>query len=71
LVLIATEYSVHRLPQYAIRLADRFHSFYNECVVVDSENKEQSGARLALITAVKRVFGETLSLLGVDAPEKM
>lgn len=71
LTLIATEYSVHRLPQYAIRLADRFHSFYNECVVVDSENKEQSEARLALVTAVKTVFGETLSLLGVDAPEKM
>lgn len=71
LTLIATEYFVHRLPQYAIRLADRFHSFYNECVVVDSENKAQSGARLALITAVKTVFGETLSLLGVDAPEKM
>jgi arginyl-tRNA synthetase len=33
IALIAAEYSVHRLPQYAIRLAEKFHSFYNECTV--------------------------------------
>jgi arginyl-tRNA synthetase len=71
LALIAQEYSVHRLPQYAIRLADRFHSFYNECVVVDTEQEAQSEARLALITATKIVFSESLSLLGVSAPERM
>ena len=71
LSLISEEYSVHRLPQYAIRLAEKFHSFYNECVVVDSEKKDQSEARLALIVATKTVLGESLTLLGVDAPEKM
>jgi arginyl-tRNA synthetase len=71
LALISVEYSVHRLPQYAIRLAEKFHSFYNECVVVDSEKKDQSEARLALIVATKTVLGESLTLLGVDAPEKM
>lgn len=71
LTVIATEYSVHRLPQYAIRLADRFHSFYNECVVVDVEQKEQSEARLALITATKIVLAESLSILGVSAPDRM
>ncbi len=71
LALIAEEYSVHRLPQYAIRLADRFHSFYNECIVVDAEHRTLSEARLALITATKIVLSESLSLLGVDSPEKM
>ena len=71
LALIAEEYSVHRLPQYAIRLADRFHSFYNECVVVDADQKERSAARLALITATKIVLSEALALLGVSAPERM
>jgi arginyl-tRNA synthetase len=71
IALIATEYSVHRLPQYAIRLAEKFHSFYNECTVADEEHRELSEARLALITATKTVLHETLFLLGVDAPEKM
>lgn len=71
IALIATEYSVHRLPQYAIRLAEKFHSFYNECIVIDTGKRELSAARLALISATKIILAESLSLLGVDAPEKM
>ncbi len=61
----------HRLPQLAIRLADKFHSYYAECQVIDTENKELSQARLAMVTATKIVLGETLRLIGVSAPEKM
>jgi arginyl-tRNA synthetase len=39
--------------------------------VVDTEQEAQSEARLALITATKIVFSESLSLLGVSAPERM
>ncbi|MFA4818087.1 MAG: arginine--tRNA ligase [Parcubacteria group bacterium] len=68
---IAENYEVHRLPHYAIKLADKFHSFYNDCRVIDAENPELSQARLALVSAVKIVLAETLRLIGVSAPEKM
>ncbi len=68
---ISQSYEVHKLPHYAIRLADKFHSFYNECKVIDKENPELSQARLALVGAVKIVLAETLRLIGVDAPERM
>ncbi len=71
LELAAREYEPHRLPQLAIRLADKFHSYYAECQVIDVENKGQSRARLALVAATKEVLGETLRLIGVSAPEKM
>jgi arginyl-tRNA synthetase len=68
---IAQNYAVHKLPQYAIKLADKFHSFYNDLKVIDEDNLEVSRARLKLINAVKIVLAETLRLIGVDAPTKM
>ncbi|HRY82774.1 MAG TPA: arginine--tRNA ligase [Candidatus Moranbacteria bacterium] len=68
---ISKNYEVHRLPYYAINLADKFHSFYNDCKVIDEENPELTSARLNLINAVKIVLGETLRILGVNAPDKM
>jgi len=68
---VAETGAVHRLPQYAIRLADRLHSFYADCRVMDEGNPELSRARLALVYAVRIVLAETLRLIGVSAPEKM
>jgi len=67
---IAQNYEIHRLPNYAISLADKFHNFYEKCKVL-GENKELSKARLALILATKTVLKNTLNCLGVTAPEKM
>lgn len=68
---IAESYAVHKLPQYAIKLADKFHSFYNDCRVIDEGNPELSGARQELINAVKIVLAEVLGLIGVNAPDRM
>lgn len=68
---IAKSYEIHKLPYYAIKLADKFHSFYNACKVIDAENPELTSARLNLVNAVKIVLAETLRLIGVSAPEKM
>lgn len=64
-------YEVHKLAHYALRLAERFHSFYNECKVIDEENKDLSSERLKLVLAVRKVLAETLGLMGISAPEKM
>jgi len=68
---ISESYEVHKLPHYAIKLADKFHSFYNEARVIDEENPELTGARLNLVNAVRIVLAETLRLIGVEAPNKM
>jgi arginyl-tRNA synthetase len=68
---ISQSYMVHKLPQYAIKLADKFHSFYDACRVIDETNSELSKARLILSDAVRIVLSETLELIGVGAPNKM
>jgi len=68
---ISQSYEVHKLPHYTIKLADKFHSFYDACRVIDEENPELSKARLNLVNAVRIVLAEALRLIGVNAPERM
>lgn len=68
---IAVDFSVHKFPQYAMKLADKLHSFYDACRVIDAEKKELTAARLQLIRATQVVLAETLLLMGISAPEQM
>jgi arginyl-tRNA synthetase len=68
---ISESYDVHGLPHCAIKLADKFHSFYNDHRVIDEADLGTTQARLMLVNAVRIVLQETLRLIGVDAPEKM
>ena len=63
-------YEPHRLTRYAQDLAAVFHKFYTECRVV-SEEKALTGARLVLVDSTRTVLANTLSLLGISAPERM
>ena len=67
---IAVNFAVNQLTTYATSLADSFHSFYENCQVV-GEDKNLESARVALVEATKIALENTLSLLGVSAPEKM
>ena len=66
----AKDYQVQRLCLYAVNLATSFHKFYRDCKVI-GENAELTQARLALIYTTKIVLENTLSILGITAPEKM
>lgn len=66
----AKDYQVQRLPQYAVDLATAFHQFYRDCKVL-SEVEGLQQARLSLVLATKIVLENTLSLMGISAPEKM
>ncbi len=61
----------HAIPVYAIRLADDFHRFYHDHVVLASKGGEHESFRLALIGATRDVVARCLDLVGVDAPERM
>ena len=61
----------HRMCNYVYKLAQLFHSFYNECKVIDKDNMDLTKQRLALVKACQIVLKNALSLIGVSAPEKM
>ena len=66
----ARDYQVQRLTQYAVDLATAFHQFYRDCQVI-SEDKKLTAARLSLVLAAKIVLANTLTLMGISAPERM
>jgi arginyl-tRNA synthetase len=66
----AKDYQIQRLPQYALDLATVFHQFYRDCQVL-SDNLHLARARLSLASATRIVLKNTLSLMGISAPEKM
>lgn len=60
----------HRLAHYALELASMFHTYYNATrVLVEDEGLRK--ARLVLVLTVQTALQNTLSLLGVHAPERM
>ncbi len=58
----------HRLPTYAIELANDFHRFYHDHRVLGSEAE---AFRLGLCRATQTVIARSLDLVGVEAPERM
>jgi len=61
---------VNPLTTYAMEIAMLFHKFYETQKVI-SENQKLTQARLALLKATQITLKNTLSLLGVNAPEHM
>jgi arginyl-tRNA synthetase len=63
--------SPHYVPHYATDLANAFHLFYRDCRVVDPAGPALTRARLALVKAARIVLANTLSLMGMTAPDQM
>lgn len=67
---IALSKEVNKICNYVYKLAQLFHSYYNEVRIID-ENKELTKERLALVKAISIVIKNALNLVGVDIKEKM
>ncbi len=73
---ISRTFEVHRLTYYLTELAASFHRYFNlgtkiaEKRIVTS-NKTLSQARLLLAQAIRTVLYNGLTLLGINAPERM
>ncbi len=67
----AKERAPFKITNYIHELAERIHSFYNECRVINSDNLDVTSSRLALVKACKIVMNNALKLIGVSAPEHM
>ena len=71
--MMSNNLEAHHLPHYASDLATAFHWFYQNCRVVSGVDGEEdiSKARLKLVDAARVVLARCLSLMVMDAPEKM
>ncbi|MCF6192116.1 MAG: arginine--tRNA ligase, partial [Candidatus Hydrothermae bacterium] len=67
---VASSREVHRLPHYLLEVSRAFHQFYQKVRVV-TEDAEESRRKLALVELFRRVMRAGLSLIGVEAPERM
>lgn len=65
---------VHRIARYAEALAGAYHRWYDVCRVIPRSDEPVlpvNSARLWLNEATRTVLADALSLLGVNAPERM
>jgi len=68
---VTSLYATHTLAQYALDLAQTFHTFYTNHKVIDLAQPETSSRRLMIVHAVNKVLALTLDLLGLSKPESM
>ena len=66
----ARSFESHYIPYYLHELVSLFHSYYNQNRIL-GDDPELTRARLHLAAAVREVIRNALTLLGVNAPEKM
>ena len=67
----ANEMKINLVCNYAYDVATAFSTFYNACPVLKAETAELKNFRLALVAAAKTVLKNALTILGMDAIEKM
>jgi arginyl-tRNA synthetase len=67
---VLNDFRPNILANYLYELANAFHSFYEACPVLKSEEPARS-SRLALCELSGRVLAKGLDLLGIKAPEQM
>ena len=66
----AIELKPNLIANYLYSLASTYNKFYIKCPVLPAE-KEVRERRLLIVYSVKQIIGTGLSLLGIEAPDKM
>jgi arginyl-tRNA synthetase len=67
---VLNDFRPNILANYLFELADGFHTFYEACPVLRSDEPVR-GSRLALCDLTGRILQRGLDLLGIKVPEKM
>ncbi len=61
----------NKIADYAFGLAQTFSSYYNQFHILSEQNKALLQSRLALCAVTLRTLELSLSLLGIEVPERM
>jgi arginyl-tRNA synthetase len=67
---VLNDFRPNILANYLFEVANNFHTFYEACPVLKSEEPARS-SRLVLCNLARRVLQRGLDLLGIKVPEKM
>jgi arginyl-tRNA synthetase len=70
LELVSRELKPHHLCNYLYELATKYHAFFENCPVLQSEEPMRS-SRLALCDVTARTLGLGFDLLGIEHPDQM
>ncbi|MGN1001991.1 MAG: DALR anticodon-binding domain-containing protein, partial [Oscillospiraceae bacterium] len=68
--IAARDYNPSRINSYVTELAARYHRFYSACRI-KGEAEDLARARLLLSDCVRQAIENSLSIIGVSAPERM
>ena len=63
--------SPYKITNYLYTLASLFHTFYNECKVIDKDNMDLTAQRVVLAKMTRITIKNGLKLIGVEALNKM
>ena len=61
----------HRITNYLYEIASLFHKFFEECKIIDENNVNKSRMRMLIAFSVRQCLETLLSLLAIEAPERM
>ncbi|MEK7104060.1 MAG: DALR anticodon-binding domain-containing protein, partial [Patescibacteria group bacterium] len=67
----AKTFSPNLICNYIFDLSQSFNLFYSEVSILKADTKEQKEFRLALTFGVGQVIKNSLTLLGIESPNKM
>ena len=70
LEVVARELKPHHLCNFLYELANRYHQFFENCPVLQSDEATRA-SRLTLCDLTARTLGLGLDLLGIEHPEQM
>lgn len=65
------EYSPAVMAQYVYDLAKDYNGFYQEVPIFNEENKDKLAFRIALSAMTAKLIKQSMSLLGIEVPERM
>jgi arginyl-tRNA synthetase len=65
------ERAPNRIADYAYSLAQTFSTYYNQFHILSEQNEALRRSRLGLAALTLRALESSLSLLGIDVPERM
>jgi arginyl-tRNA synthetase len=65
------EFSPAVIANYVYELVKEYNQFYHDFSILKEENKDFRNARIALSAAVAQVIQKSMSLLGIEVPERM
>lgn len=67
----AKRFAPYLVCGYLFKLSQQYNLFYDTCPILRAETKELKAIRLGLTLAVGYILKNGLSLLGIEAPERM